>query len=88
MANKIIGYVLLAAGLLLIIFPLFQTYKIFTGKTMPPQIFKEVSLRISPTVDLANSSLNLSAWFVLLAVLIYGGGKIADIGVKLLNGKQ
>lgn len=38
--NRIIGYVLLLAGLLLIILPLFQTYFIFTGKAQAPQIFQ------------------------------------------------
>jgi len=38
-SNKIIGYVLLIVGLLLIILPLWQTYSIFTGKSLPPQVF-------------------------------------------------
>jgi len=32
-----------------------------------------------------NSILNLATWLVLMWILMYGGGKIADIGVKLLN---
>jgi len=31
--------VLLIVGLLLIILPLWQTYSIFTGKSLPPQVF-------------------------------------------------
>lgn len=38
--NKIIGYILLLMGLLLIAVPLYQTYAIFTGSSLPPQVFK------------------------------------------------
>lgn len=39
--NKIIGYVLLAAGLVMIGWSLFQSYLIFTDRAAPPVIFKE-----------------------------------------------
>ena len=105
--NKIIGYILLAAGILLIVLPLWQTYNIFSGKTMPTQVFmRPVSLtvnnkvpaldipgqmqnaliRIMP-IDTIDNVLNLIVWLLLMWILIYGGGKIAGIGVKLLNGK-
>lgn len=106
--NKIIGYILLTIGLLLIILPLWQTYSIFTGKTMPAQVFsRPVALTVNPNVssldvggqiqnslikiipvDLINNTLNLTSWLLLMWILIYGGGKIAEIGVKLINGKQ
>jgi len=106
--NKIIGYVLLAVGLLLIILPLWQTYNIFTGKAMPSQVFqKPIALQQNPNVgaldiqgqiqnalikivpiDFIDNTLNLATWLLLLYVLIYGGGKIAEIGVKLLNGSR
>ncbi len=38
--TKITGYILLVAGLLLIILPLWQTYLIFTGAGQPPEVFK------------------------------------------------
>lgn len=38
--NKIIGYVLLAAGILLIILTLYHSYNIFTGISQPPLLFK------------------------------------------------
>jgi|SRR3989338_855223 len=38
--HKIIGYVLLAVGLLIIIVPLFQAYNIITGISKPYEIFK------------------------------------------------
>jgi hypothetical protein len=106
--NKIIGYILLVVGVLLIILPLWQTFNIFTGKAMPAQVFaKPVSLTVNQNVsaldiqgqiqnalikilpiDFIDNTLNLATWLLLGWILIYGGGKIAEIGVKLLNGKQ
>lgn len=42
--NKVIGYVLLFVGILLIAVPLYQTYAIFTGKTQPPAMFKQAEV--------------------------------------------
>ena len=106
--NKIIGYVLLLAGVLLIVMPLWQTYNIFTGKAMPAQVFmRPVALTVNPNVsgldipgqiqnalirvipiDFIDNTLNLTTWLLLMWILIYGGGKIAEIGVKLLNGDR
>ena len=104
--NKIIGYVLLVIGILLIILPLWQTYGIFTGKSMPAQVFmKPIPLKVNENVsaldiqgqiqnaliktipiDFIDNTLNLATWLILMWILIYAGGKIAEIGVKLLNG--
>ena len=43
--NKIIGYVLLVAGLALIVFTVFQSYNFFTGKASSPVIFKVSSFQ-------------------------------------------
>ncbi len=106
--NKIFGYILIIAGLLLIILPLWQTYAIFTGRSLPAQIFmKPLSLKVNDNIsitdvqgqvqnalikvlpiDLINNTLNLVSWLILVWILIYGGGKIAEIGVKLVNGRK
>lgn len=44
-------------------------------------------IKILP-IDFINNTLNLATWLALMWILIYGGGKIADIGVKLLNGSK
>lgn len=106
MENKIIaGYVLLVIGVLLIVIPLWQTYSIFTGRSLPAQVFiRPPSLKVNSNVsaldikgqvqnalikimpiDLINNTLNLTCWLLLMWILIYGGGKIADIGVKLIK---
>jgi hypothetical protein len=106
--NKIIGYVLLLVGVLLIVGPLWQTFNIFTGQATPPQVFmRPPSLKVNNNVgaldipgqvqnalikilpvDFINNTLNLITWLLLMWILIYGGGKIAEIGVKLLNGNK
>ena len=44
-------------------------------------------VKVIPTESI-NNTLNLASWLILMWVLIYGGGKIAEIGVKLLNGNK
>lgn len=103
--NKIIGYILLAVGLLLIIAPLWQTFNIMTGKYLPPQVFmKPIALTVNDKVsaldiggqiqnalvkavpiDFIDNTLNLGTWLLLMWILIYGGGKVSDIGVKLIK---
>jgi len=106
--NKVIGYVLLLIGILLIALPLWQTYNIFAGKSLPAQVFiKPIALTVNDKVsaldtqgqiqnalikvipmDFIDNTLNLASWMLLMWILIYGGGKIAEIGVKLLNGSK
>jgi len=103
--NRVIGYVLLIIGILLIVLPLWQTYNIFTGKSLPAQVFMKpipfkVDQNVNPNdiqgqiqnalvkiipVDYIDNTLNLAAWLILMFILIYGGGKIAEIGVKLIK---
>ena len=103
--NKIIGYILIIVGLLLIVLPLWQTYNIFTGNAIPAEVFKkpaslDVDLNVSTfdvqgqmqnalikilPIDFINNTLNLMTWMILLWVLIYGGGKLADVGIKMIR---
>ncbi|MFA5878003.1 MAG: hypothetical protein WC845_01420 [Candidatus Staskawiczbacteria bacterium] len=50
MANKIIGYLLLLLGLVIILSSLYGTYEMFTGKINAPEIFKVPAKEI-PTPD-------------------------------------
>ena len=44
-------------------------------------------IKILP-IDFIDNILNLGAWLLLGWILMYGGGKIAQIGVQLLNGTK
>jgi hypothetical protein len=41
-------------------------------------------IKILP-IDLIDNTLNLTTWLLLMWILIYGGSKIAEIGVKLIK---
>ena len=66
MDSKVIGYLLLISGLILVAMSLFSVYQVFTNKTQPIQLFHQngisLDLRqflgpsLSPSLDLANSS--------------------------------
>ncbi|PIP23713.1 MAG: hypothetical protein COX90_04310 [Candidatus Nealsonbacteria bacterium CG_4_10_14_0_2_um_filter_38_17] len=47
--EHILGYVLIAAGLTVIFFVVLQSYNIFTGKALPPGIFKFQNSSPSPS---------------------------------------
>ena len=48
MATKIFGWVLLAAGIILIGWTLLSTYNIFTGEVAAPEIFKVAEKEVLP----------------------------------------
>jgi len=104
--------VLLAIGLLLILFTLYQSYYIFIGVFSPPLLFKEpaplASQKIGAPANMQDlqkqlnqdmvalvgqmipvgalpKALNLISWSILAGILIFGGGQIAGIGVKLIK---
>jgi hypothetical protein len=98
-ADKTVGYVLLAVGLGLIIFPVCSMFNVFTGSVAPPAIFEMNSITIplpagegmSPTevevVSGAGISLivNMVLWFILMVFVMTAGGKIGGLGVKLIR---
>ena len=107
--NKILGYVLLIGGLLVIGFTLFQSYNIFTDKASPPLVFKTQNIESAPkktnSLDLQKQMeelikqqlgqvlpaetltkfLNLFSWSILAGILIFGGGQIAGLGIKMIK---
>lgn len=36
-------------------------------------------------IDLINNTLNLASWMILMWVLIFGGGKLAGLGIQLIK---
>ena len=106
-AQKIVGWVLLISGVILIAWVLVSSYGIFTGKTEVSEIFtaQEDSLvsGSSQTIDAQLQKalqeqlkgliptdalpkiLNLAVYSMLAFILIFGGTKISEIGVKILN---
>ncbi len=116
--KKIIGWVLLILGLLIIFWGLYSSYNIFTAKTKAPEIFKTEVQDISPKTttqkdktkpltpaalqeemkknideqikEIIPSSfipqlLNLISWSIFVGILIFGGGKLSGIGIRLIK---
>lgn len=116
MIKKIIGWLLLAAGVSAIVWGTWQSYQIFTNKAPSPDIFKlgvetgtalpqkaaqtqdefigqqmqqllqEQLGKMIPT-DTVAKLLNLTVWSLFVGILILAAGKIATIGIQLLNSK-
>ncbi len=53
--DKLFGYLLLLLGIVIILLSLFYSFKIFTGKTSAPDIFKkEIAISQDKTIDQKN----------------------------------
>ena len=98
-SDKLIGYVLLSLGLLMIFAALFMIYQILTGKSKPPKVFDVVAPSIKlPTEssnvgsefkiipdEVFNGVLNIGMYYLLMMFLASSGAKIAGIGVKMIK---
>ncbi|MCG2727507.1 MAG: hypothetical protein L6244_02505 [Candidatus Methanoperedenaceae archaeon] len=96
---KAVGYALLIAGLILIIWAVYSMYNVYTGATPPPSVIEMKSVTISlPTgenappiqTELISGSdssklVNMGLWFVLMTFVASAGGRISGIGVKLIR---
>jgi len=104
--KKILGWILITFGLVIIGGSLYFSFTIFTGKAVPPTVFEvaeqepstaatqnlteeELTKLIQEQVrgmiptEMLSQLLNLLAWSVFVGLLIFGGGKLASIGIKL-----
>jgi len=106
--KKILGLILLSLGVLIVLWSLWSSYNIFSGKQLPPEIFKQteeeavagegIQDQVKQAIeeqlgklipaDSITSLLNLISWSVLASILIFGGSKIASLGVQLLNSNK
>jgi hypothetical protein len=56
-AKKIIGWITFLAGIMIILFTLYRSYNIFTGKSPPPELFKPSGKEIALQKKKAPTSL-------------------------------
>ncbi|MEK9153645.1 MAG: hypothetical protein AAB723_03540 [Patescibacteria group bacterium] len=118
MIKKIIGWLLLVAGVLAIVGGIWQSYQIFTNQAPSPAIFKlggEIEQGITSPQKAAQTQdefigqqmqqllqeqlgkmipadtiaklLNLTVWSIFMGILVFAAGKIAGLGIQLLNSK-
>jgi len=137
--NKIVGYVLLVLGLVIIFWGMYSSYQIFTAKREAPKVFSYTSegvvnlskedieavsdegiiidksrlsdpnylksLEIQQKGQLEDAIkdqmgnqikeiipeefvlklLNLSSWSLFIFILVFAGGKISGLGIKLIK---
>jgi len=92
--EKIVGYVLLAVGVVVIFFSIYQMWVVFTGGSPPPKLFNfsDVSIPgaqgqnviLMSGQELSNLA-DLAFWYILMFFIVWAGGKIASLGVDLLR---
>lgn len=94
--NKKIGYLLLLAGLGLMVASAVMLWRMFYGTMLPPQAMGSesnitFSMASGMTVNIpmppqVNRFGNLSLGVMLMFFLALVGGKVGALGVKLING--
>lgn len=92
MTEKVIGYSLLAVGVLVIIFSAVNVFFVFTGQVKPVTFFQfsGVSIpQLGPTeiipAAMINDSSNLAAHLFLVGFFASIGQKLAFLGVQLVR---
>jgi hypothetical protein len=108
-AEKIFGWCLLLAGLFIIFWSLWFSFKVFKGekkffeifkleeksleketpapKTMEEKVKKEISENLNKILPKREISklLNLISLSIFVGIFIFGGGKIASLGIELIK---
>jgi len=99
--KKIIGWILLFLGLIIIFYALYSSYGIFSAKTQVPEIFsitEKESVSAGTIEEVVQQQLkgvlptesivgllNLIAWSIFAGILIFGGAQVASLGIKLIK---
>ena len=94
--NKVVGYVLLLVGLILILLAIYWAINALTSGSSPISVFKWENQNVSipqgdnhPPQSLSipgesiSKSVNLLLWLVLMIFVAIGGGIIAILGVRM-----
>ncbi|VVB97758.1 Uncharacterised protein [uncultured archaeon] len=96
---KAVGYGLLIAGLVMIIFSVLSMYSVYTGATPAPPVITMNSVSISlptgagtPPVQAelisgiqSSKLVNMGIWYALMFFVVSAGGRIGGLGVKLIR---
>jgi hypothetical protein len=96
--EKVVGYILLAVGVVMIFSSVFLMFNVFTGASAPPRLFDfpDISLPIpqpggAPQTVRMISGQDMSTivamvfWYLLMFFIMLAGGKIASLGVNLIR---
>jgi len=89
MENKIIGYLMILGGVILILYTAFNVYNVFTKKVEPIKIVSETSLFMPQSIDKGSlvGSMNIDmkeiSYISNLAFTIVLAGFFLNVGYKL-----
>jgi len=95
--EKIFGYIMFAVGLCCILFALSSMRSVFTGATLPPEIFQMQTLNftvnLGPNNPPAAMSMaldpeirklaNMFLYYLFMFFVVLVGGKIGSLGIQL-----
>lgn len=92
--EKTVGYVLLAIGVVFLIFSIVEMLMVYSGNSPPPNLISLGDVTM-PGQDGSNVTLiqgnqlsqlpNLFFWFILMFFVLFAGGKIASLGVNMVK---
>jgi hypothetical protein len=96
---KGIGYALLIAGLLFILYSVYSMYGVYTGAQAAPSVIKMNSVKFSlptppgtPATETelisgieSSKMMNMGLWFAFMTFVASSGGRIGGLGVKLMR---
>ncbi len=93
--HKILSYLLLCAGILIILFALNSMYNVFiNGQTVREIVhFADMTIQtqvgpMNVPMEAANTLANMGLFAVLMTFVMAVGGKIASLGVQLLKNER
>ncbi len=103
----------MVSGIVLMAWTLFASHAIFTGRSIPPELFqseereplpervetpltqedleREMERMVGEQISLMlpegaiTDILNLVAWSIMAGIMIFGGAKISEVGIKLIK---
>ena len=82
-SDKIVGYVLLAAGLVLVVFPMWLAYSMLLGGRGLPELAP--SLGTDSMGMFFSSLINILLVFFILIIVVWAGSIISSRGVSLIR---
>jgi hypothetical protein len=97
--ERMLGFTLLGAGMILIIIAIIGVYNVFTGSANPPEMFEIKNIAISIPAgsgisiqpiellsqETASKFVDMTVWYILMLFILSAGAKIAGVGVQLLR---
>lgn len=93
--HKILSYLLLCIGILIILFALNGMYKVFIGgaEVLAVAHFSDLTVQtqagpMSIPMQAANTLANMGLFAVFMLFVVSVGGKIASLGVQLLKNER